>query len=174
MEISESGFELLSRHFKCFFLSCLRPCGLPSLLVTTPHVQRLCAYYPRFSLCLLDTYGNVLCDKTCSGNDVRACRFPASHWENRVTPPPSQRSLTVSWMISYLLLLNEHKEILEFGLECPRHKYSITLPHIPGFFSPFFSYDSQKNQQCYSPCTWFLQYKEKKKLWIWCLLNQVP
>lgn len=69
---------------------------------------------------------------------------------------------TLSWMISYLLLLNEHKEIFDFGLECPWHKYSmLLLPHTPFFFTPF-SFDSQKNQQCYSPCTWFLHIQGKK------------
>lgn len=34
-------------------------------------------------------------------------------------------------MISYLLLLNEHKETSDFGLGCPYHSYSIFIPHIP-------------------------------------------
>lgn len=41
-----------------------------------------------------------------------------------------------SRMISYLLLLNEHKETLDFGLGCPWHSYSIWLPpHTPWFSS---------------------------------------
>lgn len=57
-QISESGFEFLSEHFKCF-LSCSDPCGLH-----WPHLQRLYAYYPPcFAPCKFDTYRNVLCDK---------------------------------------------------------------------------------------------------------------
>lgn len=38
---------------------------------------------------------------------------------------------TLCCMISYLLLLNEHKETSDFGLGCPYHSYSIFIPHIP-------------------------------------------
>lgn len=31
-----------------------------------------------------------------------------------------------------------------------------------------------KDQQHYSPCTWFVHLEGKKIFWIWCLLNQVP
>lgn len=89
---------------------------------------------------------------------------------------------TLCCMISYLLLLNEHKETSDFGLGCPYHSYSIFIPHIPVgvfllfvwvFLSPqsffFPSLWQLKDQQHYSPCTWFVHLKGKKNI-----LNMMP
>lgn len=75
---------------------------------------------------------------------------------------------TLSQMISNLLLLNEHKETLDFGLECPRHNDGMLLPpHIHlllvFWFYFFFPFSFLLRQQRCSPCTWFLHIQEKKK-----------
>lgn len=62
---------------------------------------------------------------------------------------------TLSRMISYPLLLNEHKKTYVFGLvSMTKFKYLIST-HPVCFFHTFFLRQS-KDQECFSPCTWFL------------------
>lgn len=110
------------------------------------------------TFCKVDTYRNVLCDKTKMAVGMmflHAYSLHSTERENRVTSgvlrrlgnnlanhqkasPSSFTHCTLSWMISYLLLLNEHNKTLDFGLECPWHNYSILLPHTPVIFHTFF------------------------------------
>lgn len=82
-----------------------------------------------------------------------------------------------SRMISYLLLLNEHKETLDFGLGCPWHSYSILLPpHTPDSLPTpfFFSFFFQRPTALLTLHLVFTYTRKKMIFWIWCLLNQVP
>lgn len=88
-----------------------------------------------------------------------------------------------SRMISYLLLLNEHKETLDFGLGCPwRHSFSILLPpHTPDslptpFFFFFLFFFSKTNSVTHLALGFYI-YKEKRYFeydacWTRCL-NQI-
>lgn len=84
---------------------------------------------------------------------------------------------TLSWMISYLLLLNEHKDVFNFGLVSMTQIQCMITTH-PGFFTPF-SYDSQKTNSVTHLALGFYIYKEKKiqyfeydACWTRCL-NQI-
>lgn len=76
----------------------------------------------------------------------------------RKASPSSRCSLTalsVKWFHTCCYWMST-KRLYVFGLECPWHNYSILLLwHTLFFFTPFFLRQS-KDQQCYSPCTWFL------------------
>lgn len=71
---------------------------------------------------------------------------------------------TLSRMISYLLLLNEHKKTLRFWfrVSMTQLQYIIITTH-PYFITPFFLWKS-KDQHLYSPCTWFLHLQGKKNM----------
>lgn len=115
----------------------------PSLLVKTPRHRRLNAYYPpRFfpgarrqqELCLCmpiprkalressgapRRLGNNLAHRQRGSSSSQSCCMA------------SWALCTLSRMISYLLLLNEHKQTLDIG-------YSILFPHSPVLFLHLF------------------------------------
>lgn len=87
---------------------------------------------------------------------------------------------TLSWMISYLLLLNEHKETLDFGFKVSVTQLTVYHYHTPRvLFSHLFSCDSQKTNSVTHLALGFYIYKEKKThyfeydaCWTRCL-NQI-
>lgn len=150
----------------------------------------LTTHDPHFSMCKLDTYRIVFCDKTCSGNDVSACWFPAQNWENQVTPgvlrrlvnivrkrqsPASQSSLTVlsvEWFHTRCYWMSTKR----FKILVLMSTNTVCNYHTPLFFHTFFLRESKTNSVTHLALGFYIYNWKKKKsiLWIWCLQNQVP
>lgn len=157
----------------------------PSLLVKTPRHRRLTTLHVFFfpearmqqELCVCMPIPRIALRES-SG----APRRLGNNWS-------SERVLTVTEMLHGFLgsLYSQSYDFILAAIEWAQRDFrfwfrvSMTqlqyiIPTQPCFFfpTPFFLWQS-KDQQHYSPCTWFLHTQgEKPIFWIWCLLNQVP
>lgn len=179
-DLQSLALSFFSRLLKCF-LSCLNPCGLP--LVAWKASSEAVCLLP--STHISPPTCKLLCDnKKKNAVGMMFVHANSPHRTERLEGPRRSSSeisavskfphCTLSWMISYLLLLNEHKEILESGLECPWHKYSILLPHTPVFPHLFFSLQQSEKPTVLLTLHLVFTHTRKKKTHTHNTLNMMP
>lgn len=137
--------------FQMYILSCLNPC----CLYKQKHVLLPSTFSPQMRT-QLSLHG----DSLHSAERIKSVSSSQIGKEFGKGCSLSQSCCMAFWalctlccMISYLLLLNEHKETSDFGLGCPYHSYSIFIPHIPvGVFLLFvWVFLSPPNLSFFSP-----------------------